>query len=236
MEMWPPAFRTYNCLVPNFLNLPFLLWGVGAPRSMVSLALYYSSRGAGCSYCTLHTCIFALRRGTPTGSILGSRLSAKESAVARMAFAIGCQPCRLTDVERNLVRDQFSEANAEWIVIATCMMGFLNRWMDATCVDFEATAMKEVEEILASELTGFKHKNHATSPPQDELQAPDRRVPKKDTLLSNLGLVRHIVRCSYIVALVLTHTPRGSPERYDSFVVSPSVGLISSRHSDLNSN
>ena len=23
LEIWPPAFRTYNLIVPNFLNLPF---------------------------------------------------------------------------------------------------------------------------------------------------------------------------------------------------------------------
>jgi hypothetical protein len=198
MEMWPPAFRTYNCLVPNFLNLPFLLWGVAAPRSMVSLALYYASRGADCSYCTLHTCIFALRRGAPAESVMGTHLSAKEAAVARMAFAMGCQPCRLTDVERGLLREHFSESNEEWIVIATCMMGFLNRWMDVTRVDFEGTAMVEADEVLSSELTGFDLKNIVTSAPQGELQVPDRRVPKKDTLFTNFALFRHIVSTAFV--------------------------------------
>jgi hypothetical protein len=200
LEMWPPAFRTYNCLVPNFLNLPFLLWGVAAPRSMVSLALYYASRGADCSYCTLHTCIFALRRGAPAESVIGTHLNAKEAAVARMAFAMGCQPCRLTDVERGLLREHFSESNVEWIVIATCMMGFLNRWMDVTRVDFEDTAMIEADKVLSSELVGFDLKNIATSAPQGELQVPDRSVPKKDTLLSNLALFRHVVSPALVVA------------------------------------
>src|SRR5262249_44154584 len=63
LEIWPAACRTLNVMVPNFLNLPFLLWGLGAPRSTVGLAMYVSSRAAGCAYCSAHSCSFALRRG-----------------------------------------------------------------------------------------------------------------------------------------------------------------------------
>lgn len=27
LEIWPPALRTYNVMVPNVLNLPFMNWG-----------------------------------------------------------------------------------------------------------------------------------------------------------------------------------------------------------------
>src|SRR5580704_265440 len=63
LEIWPPAFRSYNLMVPNFLNLPFLIWGFGAPKEIIGLALYVSSRTAECAYCSAHTCSFALRRG-----------------------------------------------------------------------------------------------------------------------------------------------------------------------------
>src|SRR5580693_322765 len=63
LEIWPPAFRTYNVMVPNFLNLPFALWGAGAPSDVVGLAMYVASRTAGCAYCSAHTSSFALRRG-----------------------------------------------------------------------------------------------------------------------------------------------------------------------------
>jgi hypothetical protein len=63
LEIWPPAFRTYNVMVPNLLNLPFPGWGLGAPRSTVGLAMYVSSRTAGCAYCSAHSCSFALRLG-----------------------------------------------------------------------------------------------------------------------------------------------------------------------------
>ena len=29
LEIWPPAFRTYNVMVPNFLNLPAPIFGRG---------------------------------------------------------------------------------------------------------------------------------------------------------------------------------------------------------------
>jgi len=64
LEIWPPAFRTYNILVPNFLNLPFGIFGIGgAPKEVVGLGMYVSSRIAECPYCSAHTCSFALRRG-----------------------------------------------------------------------------------------------------------------------------------------------------------------------------
>jgi len=31
LEIWPPAFRTYNLMVPNLLNLPAPVLGVGGP-------------------------------------------------------------------------------------------------------------------------------------------------------------------------------------------------------------
>src|SRR4028119_1618229 len=63
LEIWPSAFRTYNVMVPNLLNLPLMVWGFGAPRSTLGLAMYVSSRTAGCMYCSAHSCTFALRRG-----------------------------------------------------------------------------------------------------------------------------------------------------------------------------
>src|SRR5215212_104970 len=64
LEIWPPAFRTYNILVPNLLNLPVPVLGVGGPPAgVVGLAMYVSSRVAGCAYCSAHSCSFAMRRG-----------------------------------------------------------------------------------------------------------------------------------------------------------------------------
>src|SRR5215204_2045980 len=65
LEIWPTAFRTYNVMVPNLLNLPLLVWGFGAPVTIVGLVMYVSSRTAGCPYCSAHSCSFAMRRGAP---------------------------------------------------------------------------------------------------------------------------------------------------------------------------
>jgi hypothetical protein len=40
LEIWPAGFRTCNVIVPNLLNMPFSLWGFGAPRDIVGLAMY----------------------------------------------------------------------------------------------------------------------------------------------------------------------------------------------------
>src|SRR3954447_12343606 len=64
LEIWPPAFRTYNVMVPNFLNLPVPIFGVGGPPpEIVGLAMYVASRTAECPYCSAHSCSFAMRRG-----------------------------------------------------------------------------------------------------------------------------------------------------------------------------
>ena len=40
LEIWPPAFRTYNMLMPNLLNVPQALLGQGAPKDLVGLSMY----------------------------------------------------------------------------------------------------------------------------------------------------------------------------------------------------
>ena len=60
LEIWPPAFRTYNIIVPNFMNLPSGILGIGgAPKDIVGLGMYVASRSAECSYCSAHCCSYA---------------------------------------------------------------------------------------------------------------------------------------------------------------------------------
>jgi len=33
LEIWPPAFRAYNIIVPNFLNIPHMILGVPGPST-----------------------------------------------------------------------------------------------------------------------------------------------------------------------------------------------------------
>ena len=75
LEIWAPAFRSYNIMVPNLLNLPVPVFGVGGPPAgAVGLAMYVSSRTAGCAYCSAHTCSFALRRGATPDKVAAALL------------------------------------------------------------------------------------------------------------------------------------------------------------------
>ena len=154
LEIWPPAFRTYNVMVPNLLNLPFLGWGLGAPRSTVGLAMYVSSRTAGCAYCSAHSCSFALRRGATieeVTSALGAErtLTAADRAAVRVARALAVVPASVDDEARANLRRQFSEKDAEWVVLAIAMMGFLNKAMDALGVPLEEDTVSEVTGVIS---------------------------------------------------------------------------------------
>jgi len=116
LEIWPTAFRTYNVMVPNFLNLPFSLWGVGAPKDVVGLAMYASSRTAECMYCAAHTCSFALRRGARPDKVAGflgdASLSPGEQAAVAVARSLSRLPSSLSDAERRELARHFSPAEA----------------------------------------------------------------------------------------------------------------------------
>src|SRR6478609_6157143 len=132
LEIWPTAFRSYNVLVPNLLNLPFLVWGMGAPRAAVGLGMYVSSRAAGCPYCSAHACSFALRRGASVDQVAtaleeDARLAPPEKAVARVARALGRAEAVLADEDRQELLRHYSAAHAEWIVLGIAMMGWLNK-------------------------------------------------------------------------------------------------------------
>ncbi|MEO7422141.1 MAG: carboxymuconolactone decarboxylase family protein, partial [Ornithinibacter sp.] len=92
LEIWPPAFQSYNVMVPNLLNLPVPVLGLGGlPPSVVGLAMYVASRTADCEYCSAHTCSFALRRGADpakvAAALLPDRTSFEPGELATIAVA-----------------------------------------------------------------------------------------------------------------------------------------------------
>lgn len=158
LEIWPPGFRTYNVMVPNFLNLPAPIFGVGgAPGDVVGLGMYVSSRVAECSYCTAHSCSFALRRGASADKVAQALIggaadfSRGELATIAVARSLGRVPCELTVAERDELVDVFGAARAEWIVLGVVMMGFLNKFMNAIGVELEQPIYAEVSQTLGSE-------------------------------------------------------------------------------------
>lgn len=187
LEIWPTAFRSYNVMVPNLLNLPLLIWGLGAPRSTLGLAMYVASRSAECMYCSAHTCTFALRRGATVDEVAsaleGKGLSARDRAAVRVARAISTIPVQITDADRATVREHLSPADEESLVLSIAMMGWLNKTMDALGIPLEEPTVAEVTSVIAaSGWTVGKHMEHvpAAAPP-----------PKPDSLGKRLGVIRH---------------------------------------------
>lgn len=188
LEIWPPAFRTYNVMVPNLLNLPLLGWGLGAPRATVGLAMYVASRAAGCAYCSAHSCSFALRRGATIEQVIAAldaerTLTDADRAAVWVADALGSVPASIDGDARADLRHHFSEKNAEWVVLAVAMMGFLNKAMDALGVPLEDPMVAEVNPVIAA--SGWAPGQHATT------TVLDGDPPGEDSVLARLSVLRY---------------------------------------------
>jgi hypothetical protein len=183
LEIWEPGFRTYNLLVPNMFNLPNTLFGDKDFKASVGLAMYASSKEA-CAYCTAHACSFALRRGASTDAITGLR-TPKEQAVVALAEGLAQIPARLSKEDIKTVREYFTEEQTEWLVYAISMMGFLNKFMNATGVELEQHAINDVAQLLSK--TGWQPGIHAPA----GYNVTKVTIPDKDNLWTYLRVLRH---------------------------------------------
>ncbi|MEM9653220.1 MAG: hypothetical protein AAGA65_14060 [Actinomycetota bacterium] len=191
LEIWQPGFRTYNLMVPNFLNLPGNLLGAGAPKDLVGLSLYASSRAAECAYCSAHTCTFALRRGSSADAVTGAGRNAEEAAVVAVAEALSTDPHHYTPELGEQLAAVLSDGDAEWIVMGVAMMGFLNKFMDAVGVELEPEAVTDVTALIGP--TGWSVGQHAWAgtdgyPEPGDAPPP---LPPKDSLKTMLTVVRN---------------------------------------------
>jgi alkylhydroperoxidase family enzyme len=216
LEIWPPAFRTYNVMVPNLLNLPFMVWGLGAPRASVGLSIYVSSRTAGCMYCSAHACTFALRRGATVDEVASAleerpALSDADRSAVRVARAMASVPAAVEEDVRADLLSHFSARDAEWIVLSIAMMGWLNKAMDALGVPLEAATVADVTSVISS--SGWTPGKHL----KGTVAAGD--PPGSDSLLTRLSLIRYAPRA---VALDKRWT-RDVPDRW------PEVGRYLTR-------
>ena len=185
LEIWPTAFRTYNLLIPNLMNLPQSLMGNKELKKMISLAMFFSSRSADCRYCTAHACTFVLRRGG-SADLIKSKLSPKEKVVADVATAMATIPSTMTLELRQEMEKHFSEKDASWIVLTAALMGFLNKVMATLGVELETEAFLDVGNIL--EEIGWDagiHENEGAVIPEEQ--------PKihADNLMTYLRIFRH---------------------------------------------
>jgi alkylhydroperoxidase family enzyme len=192
LEIWPPAFRSYNVMVPNFLNLPLSIWGLGAPKDILGLAMYVSSRTAECAYCSAHTCSFALRRGAAPEKVARAMeldddaRTVEERAAIAIARSLSRVPADPSAAEREELARHFSPATVEWIVLGIAMMGFLNKFMDAIGVELEESTVGEVDGLIgASGWAPGKHLASAAPPAEG-------RPPRADTLGTKLGVVPYL--------------------------------------------
>lgn len=182
LEIWEPGFRTYNLMVPNFLNLPSSLVGRSAPKDIVGLGMYVSSRAASCNYCSAHTCSFALRRGSSAVAVTGENRTPLESAAVAVAEALSHDQHSYNSTMGDELRNHVSADDAEWIVMGVAMMGFLNKFMDAMGIELEPEAVGDVSALISP--TGWSIGQHNWADELDEAsqKSSDTVLPAKDSV------------------------------------------------------
>jgi alkylhydroperoxidase family enzyme len=158
LEIWPTGFKTYNLLVANLLNMPQSILGQGAPKDLVALGMYVSSRAAECMYCSAHTCSFALRRGLSPDALVGD-YSPVEAAVAGVAEGMSRVPDDLLKSDITELRKHLDDGDVEWVVLGAAVMGFLNKFMDTMGIELEQAAINDVSDLITS--TGWTAGKHA---------------------------------------------------------------------------
>lgn len=216
LEIWEPAFRTYNIMVPNFLNLPFSVFGLrAAPADVVGMGMYVASRASECPYCSAHSCSFALRRGASVEKMAQALVGGREAftpgelATIAVARSLARVPSELTASEREALERCFPPDQAEWIVLGIVMMGFLNKFMNTIGVELEAPTVAEVSTTIGADWSPGKAGRHLDP-------ATRSKPPGADTLWTKLRIVPYMP-----AALRLdTRWQRGVPGRW------PAVGAF----------
>lgn len=187
LEIWPPAFETYNLMVPAFLDIPRCDLGLGISPDLRSLAAYVSSRSFGCAYCSAHTAVMGTVFRGPGGSLDRNKealeaetcpvFTGKDRAVARYAAAVGALPSQVSAEHRAGLASHLKPVDEEAVVLATTTMGFLNRFMDALGTVLEWEILKAGEAHLSA--SGWAPGAHdprldGEHEPANRLQAPSR--------------------------------------------------------------
>jgi alkylhydroperoxidase family enzyme len=164
LEIWPPAFVTYNVLVPNLFDIPRCDLGMGIPTSLRSVIAHVASRTYGCNYCSAHTAVMGTIFRGPGGDLkrnadaLDPQAQGKftdgEKAAMAWATALAHVPADVSTDVRLAVARHYSDADQESIALAATIMGFLNRFMDTTGMVLEWEALNTSTEHLSR--TGWK--------------------------------------------------------------------------------
>lgn len=223
LAIWPAGLRTFNLLVPNLLNLPMTLVRQGAPKDLVGLAMFVSSKAAGCSYCIAHHCSFAMRRGVERDTVLGHH-SPAEDAVAALAEAMASVPATITPDHIRAAEAHLGARDVEAIALAVGLGGFLNKFMDSVGVELEDACLTDVQAVLRP--VGWhpgKHVNGwgAEAPAGDDpYDLPWTRVDTSaDIPVDSIGTYLRMLRQVPAAARLDRAWSRGAPARLGQAVL-----------------
>lgn len=165
----PDMMQHYPLLVSWLLRMPRLIQPRYELKRLVPLMMLLSSIGAGCRYCTAHSCAVALGNDVPAdaislivrdmrawGSISDSTrtvhipgVSADQVAAVREAgHALGQLPSTYTKGHRRRLERYFTSDQIEALVSGAVLMGWLNKLMDGLGVRLEADAVTTAEAVL----------------------------------------------------------------------------------------
>jgi hypothetical protein len=120
--IWPTGYRTCNLIIPNFLNCPQLLLGSTARSAIIGMVMHYSSRASKSRYCSLHTCVFAMRRGVPAEVLRSNLFSEGQATAVDAALRLGTFPSTMTKASRDLLYQTHSSDDVEWIIRKLCAL------------------------------------------------------------------------------------------------------------------
>ncbi|MFK7795913.1 MAG: carboxymuconolactone decarboxylase family protein [Aureispira sp.] len=216
MEIWPTSFKTYNLLVPNLLHLPNSLFGSKSVKKLMGLAMYESSAGAGCNYCTAHCCSFAMRRGISKSTIAGNP-SPQEAAVIDFSRKMGAVPCRATQEDLKTLQAHCSPKEVEAISMGIVLMGFLNKFMDVVGVELEQDSLDDVYDLLKD--TDWQTGKHVEGTPT--VTVPNKTV-KADSWSTYLKVLRQAPRAIKLEKQWLRDIPK--PENKIKAVLKDNIG------------
>jgi hypothetical protein len=212
LEIWQPGFRTYNLMVPNFLNLPISLTNRSGLKGLVGLGMYASSRAADCAYCSAHTCSFALRRGSSEDSVTGKVRTPAEAAVWAYAEGLSTVPHTYDPALEVELRRHLDDDGVEWVTMGIVMMGFLNKFMDAIGVELEAASVDDVGRLI--EPTGWSVGQHAWAAEDGLVADPEAAAPDVDSLSLALPLLRNAPGAVRLERGWLAGLPKGADEAF----------------------
>lgn len=197
LEVFPPALHTYTLVVDALLGSQRRGFSLrSSPSRHVALAMYFASKAAQCTYCTLYSCHLAVRRGAHAGVFSGKRrLSTREAAVSTVASSMAAFPASLTFADRQRLSSVLGRSQVEAVVLAVALMGMLNLTMTACCADLDMTIVTAAGALAsASGWTSghhrvvdrhvISHRNfRSNTNPVRRNARPDRAPPSSDRLL-----------------------------------------------------